>query len=466
VALCLLFLVWFASGAVLAFVPFPALADGDRLARADVLRLQDVKITPAAALKVAGGGDRLTLLTAGGETVYVVGAGKSPLVSVDAVTGEKSPALTAAKAASAASAFAGVPPGSVAGPLMYDQWIVHQNFDPWRPFYRVTLKDGASTQLYISARTGEVVQRTRGDERAWNWAGAVTHWLYFTAIRKSFALWDQSVWWVSLVGLSTAIAGTWLGIIRTLRRMQGRRPDWSPFRGWLRWHHGIGLGVAGFVLTWIFSGWLSMDHGRLFSRGTPGPTAQMRYDGAPLDFALSKESPGALAALGPARRITFSVVGGHAIAAAEGGPSGPKIVLLDTPGAGAASQIPTAVLTDAAAKGWPLSDKNPRGPDARDALYRLAEGLPPRAISLPLAKPEGASVYLDPITGRVLTVLDSSRKAYAWVYFAVHTFNFPVLIDRPILRRTLEMIPLFFGFAFSLTGLVIAIKRLRISVTH
>jgi hypothetical protein len=240
--------------------------------------------------------------------------------------------------------------------------------------------------------------------------------------------------------------------------MRGRLPDWSPFHGWLRWHHGIGLGVAAFVLTWIFSGWLSMDHGRLFSRGTPGPTAQVRYDGAPLDLALSKVSPSALAPLGAPRRITFSVVGGRAIAAAEGEPSGPKVMLLDSPGAGAGPRIPTSVLTDAAARGWPLAEKTPRGP--------VAEGLPPRAISLALTKPEGASVYLDPITGRVLTVLDSSRKAYAWVYFAVHTFNFPILIDRPILRRTLEMIPLLFGFVFSLTGLVIAIKRLRISISQ
>ena len=41
----------------------------------------------------------------------------------------------------------------------------------------------------------------------------------------------------------------------------------SPYSGWQKWHHLLGLACMTFVLTWIFSGWLSMDHGRLFSTG-------------------------------------------------------------------------------------------------------------------------------------------------------------------------------------------------------
>ena len=70
--------------------------------------------------------------------------------------------------------------------MEYDQWIVHQRFDPYRPFYRVRLNDDATTDLYVSARTGEVLQRTRFSERAWNWSGAVIHWIYFTPLRKSY----------------------------------------------------------------------------------------------------------------------------------------------------------------------------------------------------------------------------------------------------------------------------------------
>ncbi len=462
-ALCLLFLVWFASGAVLSFVPFPALSDHDRLAGSEPIAVGAVLAAPAAALAAAGGGDRLWLIQAAGRPVYVVGRGRGGLTAVDARTGAKRPWLDPCQAARIASAFSSAPVRAVSGPLMYDQWVVHQNFDPERPFYRAALADTAGTDLYVSARTGEVVQRTRAAERAWNWAGAVTHWLYFTALRKSFAAWDQTVWWVSLVGVATAVIGTWLGLYRTWKRTQGRRPDWSPFHGWLRWHHGVGLGVAAFVLTWIFSGWLSMDHGRLFSRGATGPEAQARYEGVPLASALAGVRGSALARFASARRVTFSVVDRRLIAAAEGGRTGPQVLVLGGGDAKPASSAPLSLLTAAVRRGWTLASATPHGPERSDALYRLAEGLPDRALRFDLAEPQGAGLYVDPVTGRSLALVDNSRKTYAWVYFALHTFNFPVLIDHPILRRVLELIPIAFGFLFSLTGLVIAIKRLRIA---
>lgn len=461
--LCLLFVVWFASGAVLSFVPFPSLGDHDRLAGADAIDLGAVAVTPAAALKAAGGGDDLRLISRAGRPVYVARRGKAGLIVIDAGTGQRAPMITPVQALGIASRFAGAPAASATGPLMYDQWVAHQNFDPQRPFYRVALGDRLGTQVYVSARTGEIVQRTTASARGWNWVGAVVHWLYFTALRKSFTAWDQTVWWVSLAGVATAVVGTWLGLYRTWKRMRGRRPDWSPFQGWIRWHHGVGLGVALFVLTWMISGWLSMDHGRLFSRGYAGPAAEAVYAGAPLDQVLGGVGLEAMKPLGQAKRISFTAVGGRAVIAAEGGPGGPRVVLSGASHA-PTSAAPSQLLTMAAAKAWPLSNTRLHGPESRDELYRLAEGFDDRAVRLDVTRPRGAGLYIDPVTGRILALVDDSRKAYAWIYFAVHTFNFPFLIDRPILRRVLELIPLAFGFLFSLTGVVIAVKRLRVSL--
>jgi hypothetical protein len=57
--------------------------------------------------------------------------------------------------------------------------------------------------------------------------------------------------------------------------------------------------------------------------------------------------------------------------------------------------------------------------------------------------------------------MNTSRAAYAWVYYALHTFNVPGLTARPIVRRVLMLIPLIAGFLFSITGVVIGWKRLR-----
>jgi hypothetical protein len=324
----------------------------------------------------------------------------------------------------------------------------------------VSLDDAAATQLYVSSQTGEVMQRTRGVERAWNWGGAVLHWLYFTALRQSFAAWDQTVWWISLLGVATAAVGTFLGVYRSQKRLRGRKPDWSSFRGWLRWHHGLGLGAAIFVLTWIVSGWLSMDHGRLFSRGTASEQAAARYHGQGLGQALAGIPASRLAALGPAAAITFEVVGARPLAAAEDGQAS-RVRLLDGEAQAVSPSLPSALVVAAARRAWPVKAKVAGEDD--DGLYRAAEGMAPRTLRLALDQPGGASVYLDPVTGRIVSVMDPSRKAYAWVYYALHTFNFPGLLDRPVLRKVLVLIPLLLGLIFSWTSLVIALKRLRLS---
>ena len=147
----------------------------------------------------------------------------------------------------------------------YDQWTVPNGFDRHRPLYRIALNDNAGTELYVSSVTGEVVLDTTRRERAWNYVGSVTHWIYPTILRSSHGAWDITVWSLSLVALIATISGSILGI---LRAKIARWRIVSPYSGWQKWHHVLGLACMTFVvLTWIFSGWLSMDHGRLFSTG-------------------------------------------------------------------------------------------------------------------------------------------------------------------------------------------------------
>uniref|UniRef100_B0SYH8 PepSY-associated TM helix domain protein n=1 Tax=Caulobacter sp. (strain K31) TaxID=366602 RepID=B0SYH8_CAUSK len=458
VGLCLLFFLWFASGAVLLFVPFPSLSDQQRLAASDRFDSTAITVAPSAALAAVGGGDGLRLVAIGEEPRYVVQDAKGELRTIDARSGQIAPAVTADQARVIAQRFADVPVKHVSAPLRYDQWVVHNRFDPWRPFFRVSIDDPAGTQLYVSARTGEVMQRTRAGERAWNWGGAVIHWLYFTALRQSFVAWDQTVWWVSLLGVATAAVGTFLGVYRSQKRLRGRRSDWSSFRGWLRWHHGLGLGAAIFVLTWIVSGWLSMDHGRLFSRGVASQQAAARYHGQSLEQAFARAPASRLAVLGSTPAITFDVVGGRPVAASDDG-SVSRVRLVDSDAEPVTPNLPNTLLIAAARRAWPVRAEVTEGDDG---LYRAAEGMAARIVRLPLDRPAGTSIYLDPVTGRIVSVMDPSRKAYAWIYYALHTFNFPGLIDRPVLRKILVLIPLLLGLIFSWTSLVIALKRLRL----
>jgi hypothetical protein len=55
--------------------------------------------------------------------------------------------------------------------------------------------------------------------------------------------------------------------------------------------------------------------------------------------------------------------------------------------------------------------------------------------------------------------MDTSRRAYRWLYFGLHTLDFPFLKNDAI-WRPLMLVLLAAGFLFSATGVVIGWKRL------
>jgi hypothetical protein len=72
---------------------------------------------------------------------------------------------------------------------------------------------------------------------------------------------------------------------------------------------------------------------------------------------------------------------------------------------------------------------------------------------------------IDSADGSVLQRLDPSRRAYRWFYSALHTFDFPVLLAHPRLRDVLIVGLCTLGLVFSITGIVIGWRRLRLFLT-
>lgn len=325
------------------------------------------------------------------------------------------------------------------------------------------MNDPAGTQFYLSARTGELVQCTTRWDRGWNWVGAVLHWAYFTPIRSSFTVWDRTVWSLSLVALFVAVAGVILGVIRTLAAQRQRKPTLTFYRlKWMRWHHLMGLFAGIFVLMWILSGWLSMYHGRLFSRGHASEAALARYARRSLKAAVAPIRPATFAGSNEAREVSFTVVGGNAIVAAWQ-PDG-TVVRSFANGLPLDTDRVAALGRRGIAAAWPGVPVRSPVPVAPTDVYALAEGWPATALrfaGVPGSRPD---IVVNGTDGQILTVLDGSRKAYAWVYYALHTFNFPGLTTHPLLRQILVLIPLMFGFAFSITGVTIGYQRLRKSL--
>jgi hypothetical protein len=464
VGLCVLFALWFASGAVLHFVPYPALSHSERIGSSARIELSRVRFAPADAVALVPGAESLRLVGIQGRPVYVVSSVERPVVVVSAETGERLGILSSVEAGRIARDFQGANIVQVEGPLSYDQWTVAQDFDVFRPLYRVTLQDQAGTQLYVSARSGEVLQRTIASQRLWNWCGANIHWIYFSALRAHWVVWDRLVWWLALSGLLTSIAGVWLGLVRLAAHRRSGRSGLTPFRRWLAWHHRVGLFAGAFVIAWIFSGWLSMDHGRLFSTGAPKIAQVSRLQDEPLQSIASAISVSEIQAADPVSEILVGAVAGHGFMVARGLHLPARFFRLDAPNAThPTTGIPDSWLLAGVHAVWPDQPVVDRGTAGPDDLYTMAEYIPAgtRVIRVDGRKP--IDVYIDPDSGCILSVMDVSRRAYAWVFYALHTFKFPGLATHPELRHFVVLVPLMAGFAFSVTGIAVAISRLRAS---
>jgi len=461
-----LFAVWFATGVVMCFVPFPSLPTGARLAHGDPVDIGRVRISPAAALAAAPGlrAVRLRLISVAGHPRYVLSAAAGPVVSVSAESGKLLGPLPADTARAVAESFSGQPTAGITGPFDYDQWIVHDQYDDFRPFYRVALADGRGTELYVSSLSGELLQRTRHAERVWNFVGSVVHWANIVALRRHKDVWR----WVMLTlggmcGL-LACAGLALGVMHLINVRRARRRGLSPFRKWLRWHHTIGLFASVLLLSWIVSGCLMLDDGMVFPNGEPTPAEVAAIRGMTLAEAADRFPLATLRMLPPARQIEVTAVAGTPYLAVRNGTAIDSWLATPTPSGGLSLShaVPNASLLAAASAAWPHSRVlQMRAISADDAYQVLSNPLPSTARRIVLDDRHRTWIQIDSATGQILSVTNSRGRAQRWWVSGLHDLDFPWLDRAGPMRQILVVLASAVGFAFSLTGIVLVVKRLR-----
>jgi PepSY-associated TM region len=457
VAFCLLFAMWFATGIVMHFVPFPALTETERFAGLAPIALASVKQSPAEARAASGMTDatRIRLVQRSDGPVYLIADGERAAALraadlSDAAVHSQDLALAIARDYARSRGWSGAA-AEFATLNLYDQWTVPAGFDRYRPLYRVALNDGPGTELYVSAVTGEVALVTTHRVRAWNYVGSIAHWIYPRVLRSHPATWSRLLWWLSLLALIGAGAGAAIGMLRL--GGDGTRLS-SPYRGWQAWHHWLGLCCMVFVLSWIFSGWFSMDSGDLFSTGKPTDAEAASIAGMPAWNALSPDEIRRLSA--PVREVEWFAFGDRIYRRERA--SGDRQLLSVV---GAADEAARADLRrdeiDATVSHLARScDTSEIVRDDDD--YAVASDTPGAPVFRAVC---GADWFdIDGANGALLEKLDASRRVYRWLYGALHTLDFPVLTARPVLRTSLIVALCGLGFVFSLTGVMIAWRRL------
>jgi hypothetical protein len=461
IAVCLLFTMWFASGIVMHFVPFPVLNEAARIEGLAPLDMVRVLHGPTEVVRASGRADvtRIRLTQRSDGPVYLL-SGASGLVALHADdladAAVRSEALAVAIAADHArrrgieatrAAFADL--------ADFDQWTVAGDFNRHHQLYRVALNDEPGTELYVSSVTGEVVQGTTRFQRGWNYFGSVAHWIYPVALRSRPALWEATLWSISSVALIAALAGCVLGLSKV---KVARYRLLSPYSGWHWWHHMLGLLCATFVLTWIFSGWLSMDSGLLFSTGSLNAQEKSVMSSALTWETLPAQDKWPVS--GEVREIEWFAIDQKFYRRER---TGVATQLLFPVSGSDETQPPTEFLgpreVGAFVERFAGGCKAPIVVDANDD-YAITSRMP----NAPVYRSVCGEVWyhIDGADGRILERSDPSRRAYRWLYSALHTMDFPALASRPQLSGALIVTLCGLGFVFSLTGVVIAWRRLRI----
>ena len=452
-------LLWFGSGIVMMYVPYPELTEDERMAWLAPLDAHAVKVDAAAAWAatgIAGVPDAVRLNTVAGRPAWHFQRERVP----HSVWADNGTPLKVTGAVVNASALTAAPGARWfnADVIALDQWTFGR-VSAHRPLHRVTADDAAGSVLYVSGRTGELVRDTTRNERAWNWVGSVVHWVYLTPLRKHGDAWRQVVMWISGAALLLALSGMVLGIqrLRIRRRYAGGRM--SPYAGWQAWHHWLGLSVGTLAITWLFSGWLSV--GPFGFPAAPGPSAHDRlaFAGgvlAPADLALDaaemlRRHPDVLEL--EWRRVD----GGLYLSALGRAGRG----LFDARDGASLELLPQAALAHAVQALRPDAALQLELLHAADDYYYSHH----RQAAFPVlrarfALPDAPTFYIDPRQGQLVGFVDRDTRWDRWLFNGLHRFDFAFLRTRPLWDVFVITLCLL-GALLTASGLVLGWRRLK-----
>lgn len=366
-----------------------------------------------------------------------------------------------------------------------DSTALLRNQQALQPFHQFAVSEGWGRQIYVSARTGEVVHDSDWLDRALYWGG---NWLH-TFRPLDLAGWGQQrhdvLLWVSGFALLAALTGLIIGWLRW-------RPGWfgkstygqgrtQPYREfWFRWHFWSGLTGGVLALTWLFSGFLQNNPGEVFGRGNASREELARYHGKPTAGISSstlqqlwrwQPAPldGVAGVLNRVVELQWRRLGDEAVllAITRDGRRLPQPVL---DSAGEANVLDAADIGLAAQRlaGEGVGVAQPVLQQEYDSYYypihrRGTADRPLPVVKVELGDEAGTWLYIDPVDGRLLSRLDASRRAYRWLFSALHRWDFGWLYLRPLWDGWIVGWSLV-GIALSITSLVIGWKRLRRTV--
>jgi hypothetical protein len=365
-------------------------------------------------------------------------------------TGDRVPPTDDDTALKIAAAFVSQPPAHLAFRrrlVTADQWTLGQRRQ--MPLRKFDVEDEAGTELYVSEPLAEVVMKTTRRTRLLAWLGPIPHWLYFAALRRQDSVWRQVVLWTSGAGAVLALLGLVIGV----------RQWRAPYAGWLKWHQVTGLVFGVFALTWVVSGWLSMEPAAWASvdrelsgsiaRELSGPST----NAPPSDLFI-------LAQLGrmglPAREIEWTRIldTPFRIVRGKGAP-----VLVDATTMETHRELfPIEAITSAVERAQHASVAGSDLLTEPDSYYYQRDAVFP-ILRIVLDDTARSWVYVDPRTARLVSIVNRRDRVERWLYHGLHSLDFSFWYRQRPLWDGGVILLCTGGVSLSVLGLMLGARR-------
>ena len=243
----LFFAMWFLTGLVLIYHPYPRV--DDKMKQAHMENLPDtLPVLDPFIAKVDGTIRNISVHQQLGQTLIEISTrDKDYIFCTD--TAQQQKAINEEALMQIASNWVeGIP---IKKDTIYyrEQWVLYERYKSEMPMVHLTYDDKDKSELYISIKTGEVHQWTTSSNRFWAYIGAIPHKLYFPFIRKDLETWKWCIYIGGFICLIAAFTGFYVGIFVLIRRRLKKHVWENPYKKFVyRWHEFIGLGMGLFMI--------------------------------------------------------------------------------------------------------------------------------------------------------------------------------------------------------------------------
>lgn len=351
----------------------------------------------------------------------------------------------------------------------YDQWIPWSHFNKYFPIKKYYFQDSSNTVVYVSLRTGQIVQQTTRLSRNLARIGAIPHWFYFKYLRLNISAWTTTILWFSGLGSIMCLAGLIAGIYRYRKRNKAKKKgllSFSPYKKrWYKWHHILGFIFGLTCFTFVFSGMMSLtgvprwivpiDNNADYRAEWTTPEFAAREYKLSISEVIAKSSDSL-------RKIKYDeCYSKPSYSLYYNNYYNPEHVNASVNNKASIIKPDLIQIKEKLRENFKGQVKTIDYLEASDDYYGRRKGSQLPVLRVKFNDSDKTYMYISLATGKVVRTNNKSTRLRRWLYKGLHSLNFKCLDNHDTLRKILLVILCLGGLFVSYSGIILSFKFIR-----